>query len=306
MTITGLAVHSDWVAYLQGEPEALTVQVRALSSPGRVRVLVEGIRCSLPYQRLIWHPGGARLFYAADDGRWLHEIWQVDVDGSPPQQLTDYFYTNSVPVAINPDGGVLLSISNLRGEHNIRKLDMTNGDFRKITDYASPVRSAVYDPTGERIAYTANSTLNRFNTDIYIMDADGFDKRLALSTLAGAFDTVRDWSADGHLLAVDSNVEGGRQAGIFDLRDGDLRWFTPVGQTAQAAAFSPDGRYLLTYTPVGLWAFDVQGEGDVALSPASVSSAAWIDAQRVVFGTDDDRLFTVSVQNPTPTPLTNG
>lgn len=303
-----LSPNGDTVALLVGTPADLTLQCLHLES-GEARTLHTSFRCSEPFMSVVWSPDGRALYYAADDGNWFHDLWCVQAEGDPhPNQLTDYFHTNTYPVAASPNGETLLVISNLRGELNLRTLDLSSLAMRKITDYATPVTAAVYSPDGSRIAYTANGTQNPYNSDIYIMNADGFSKRKVLSTLSGAYDVVRDWDANGRYLAVESNYEEGWQAGVFDLRVQKLRWYRYLpGNEGWAVRFSPDAAHLLVKTSTGYAVCFVEQRGPAyhELDEYPLQHALWLDTERLLLHTaEGERLiYTLADESYAPLPL---
>lgn len=292
------------IAYFKGTPDNLTLCLSRLDGR-QPRTLLENLRCSEPFLSLVWSRDSHHLYFAADDDNWFHDIWCVDVRTGQAAQTTDYFHTNSYPLAMHPTDDTLMVISNLRGELNVRLLNTKTSDLRKITDYATPVKTAVYSPTGTEIAYTADASGNPHNSDIYIMNADGFNKRKILSTAAGAFDIVRDWCGTGRYMAVDSNFEGGWRAGVFDLRTGKLKWLTLAWDVAHCCTFSPSGRDLLVYTPDGMRTYQVATlvHQAIAVSGQPAQMAVWLHDDVVIAVTEDDALYHVDLMDDTATPL---
>ncbi|MEM6530635.1 MAG: hypothetical protein AAF653_20215, partial [Chloroflexota bacterium] len=207
-----------------------------------------------------------------------------------------YFHTNTYPIMFHPEGEDMLCVSDLRGELNLRLLNPETGHIRKITDYATPIKSAVYSPDGGQIAYTANATDNQHNSDMYIMNGDGFNKRRELSTLAGAFDIVRAWSSSGRFLAVDSNFEGGWRSGIYDLRTATLKWFTPAWEKAQALEFSPDSKRLLIHTENGVTIYEIRSGRSFPIGDVMADGAVWLDNNQIVFTTAQPQIGIYSMK----------
>ncbi len=293
-----LSPNRKHLAYFTGPSDDLTLYTLPLDAPQPQR-LDSGLRCSQPFMRLVWATNSRNVYFAADDGNWFHDLWCADVATHAVVQVTDFFHTNTYPVAAHPDGATLLTISNLRGEFNIRMFDVASRQIRKITDYASPVKSAVYSPTGTQIAYTANATANSHNSDIFMMNADGFSKQKVLSTLAGAFDVVCAWSPSGRYLAVESNYEGGWRAGVYDLRAMELTWFTPIGSQGRALGFAPDSTHFLYRVGERMTAVSLAHGEDVALAdhmPAPLQHAVWLDSNTILMTTTTD-LFTFSLKD---------
>jgi Tol biopolymer transport system component len=286
------------LAYFTGPSDDLTLYLLSLDVP-EPQMLDSGLRCSDPFIQLVWSADSRTIYFAADDGNWFHDLWCADAATHTVEQLTNFFHTNTYPIAISPDGDTLLTISNLRGEFNLRTFDVGSRQIRKITDYASPVKSAVYSPAGTQIAYTANGTANPHNSDIFLMNADGFSKQKLLSTLAGALDVVKGWASTGRYLAVESNYEGGWRAGVYDLRTLDLAWFTPAGETARALGFSPDGERFLFERDGSVTVVEVASGEQTTLPndmPAPPRHAVWLDGDRILMTTQTE-LFTFSLKD---------
>ncbi|MEL6272028.1 MAG: hypothetical protein AAFR22_19645 [Chloroflexota bacterium] len=276
------------IAYLKGQPERLTLGLLDTLNPDHEPVeLWTDLRCSQPYMAVVWNADSTAVYIAKDNDNWFHDVWRVDVKTHKTTSVTGYFHTNTYPIMMHPKRPEMLCMSDLRGELNVRLLNLDSGEMRKITDYATPVKTAVYSPDGGQIAYTANATDNQHNADMYIMNADGFNKRKELSTLAGTFDIVRAWSSNGRFLAVDSNFEGGWRSGIYDLRNASLKWFTPAWEKAQALGFSPDSKHLLINTENGVAIYETRSARPHTISSVTANHAVWLDNNQVVFTTGE-------------------
>ncbi len=281
--ISAITPHDGQIAYFQGTtPDALQL---CLWRDDEVHVLVSDVRCALDQRRIVWDGERGTFTYAAADDTWFHNIYQVSLQSGDVTALTDYYRVNSAPIALHPSGAVLLLASDLRGTLNLRLHDFVMGALRKITDYATPVGPAIYHPRGTHIAYTANGTFNPYNRDIYMMDADGFGKQRLLSTLAGAADTVHDWSADGKFLAVSSNFDGAQQVGVLNLTHSILRWFSPPEDDYRVIGFAPDGVQLLTACDGELVLYAVGDGIPVARIFGPYTDAAWESSERLLLGT---------------------
>lgn len=285
--ISNLSRHGDTLVYLE-HLDNQHYNLCAFDVARRSnRILKAGYRTGYP--NVVGNDAG--VYFAAADDNWFHDIWWADLALGITTQITDYFHTHSYPVAMVPDGERdLLAISNLRGEFNLRKFTPDTGDFRKLTDYASPVRGAVYSPDHQQIAYSANATRNTYNCDIYRMDADGFNKERLLSTLAGAVDLVWDWHPGGRYLALSSNYEQGWRAGVLDLEAQDIAWFSMPSKSApHRLDFSAAGDKLLFASAEGVTVCRVPGGERLPLiiSPAAETDAIWWDNQRVVVALAD-------------------
>jgi WD40 repeat protein len=287
--ISAITPHNGQIAYFQGaSAEALQLCVW---QDADVRTVAGDLRCTDHHHRLVWDDARNALYYAAADDTWHHNIYQADLSTGAVTPLTNYYRVQSAPLALHPSGAVLLLVSDLRGELNLRLHDFETGALRKITDYATPVGPAVYHPQGTHIAYTANGTYNPYNRDIYLMDGDGFGKQRLLSTLAGAADTVHDWSADGGFLAVSSNFDGVTQVGVLSLQHRTLRWLSPDSEDYRVIGFAPDGAHLLTATSGELVVYGMADGLPVTRIPGAYSGTAWETAERLLLGTTNGDLY---------------
>src|SRR5207249_5913550 len=128
------------------------------------------------------------------------------------------------PVEFSPDNQWLTVLTNRVGQLNLWKMRPDGSDYTQLTAYANPVGAGAWSPDGKWIAYGTNESSNLKNVDVYVMRADGSDKRRVLRMSEGSQDWFSDWSPDGQTLAVTSDATGVHRPGILDWQTGAVRW----------------------------------------------------------------------------------
>jgi dipeptidyl aminopeptidase/acylaminoacyl peptidase len=235
----------------------------------------------------VWSQDSNTIYFAKDnDGDEQHNVWRIDLDSGGAQQLTDNPKAQEYPMEVSPDGKTLLVASNLYGQLNLLALDLETNQYRQLTDYAFPIMEAKYSPDGSQIVYVTNETEDLNNLDVYLMKADGSERRRIIQEKVGSQEGISDWSKDGRYISVGSDVSGKGRIGIYEVTSGDLRWISPEGKEQSPGKFSPDGRLLLGYNNenalLEATIYDV-AEGkpqSVELPPGLSYNADWLENDR--------------------------
>jgi len=228
-----------------GNLELYVMNTQAGSTPRQVSA---GQLPKALHAGFVWSHNSRMIYFAKDrDGDEQHNVWRIDLDSGEAEQLTDNPKAQEYPVEANPDGKTLLVASNLHGQLNLLALDLNMRQYRQLTDYPFPVMEAKYSPDGSQIAYTTNETEDLNNVDVYVMQADGSERRRIIQMKVGSQEQVSDWSKDGRFLAVGSDASGKGRIGVYDMTNGELRWISPEGKEQSPGKFSPDGKRLLGY-----------------------------------------------------------
>jgi dipeptidyl aminopeptidase/acylaminoacyl peptidase len=237
----------------------------------------------------VWSHDSKSIFFAKDnDGDEQHNIWRIDLDSGAVEQLTDNPKAQEYPAEASPDGKTLLVASNLYGQMNLLALDLESKQYRQLTDYVFPVLESKYSPDGSQIAYVTNETEDLNNLDVYVMKADGSERRRILQTKVGAKDSISDWSKDGSHIAVESDVSGKVRTGVYKVGSGDVRWISPEGKEQSPGKFSPDGKRLIAYNNenalMETTVYDVaEGKAESVEMPPGLSySADWLANDRFI------------------------
>ncbi len=172
---------------------------------------------------------------------WESPLAIADVRGdSPLLTLTE---TGSLEAHFSPDGQMLAFAGWVGDSWDILTVDLQTRTTTNLTNGGGANERLQWSPDGTQVAYTALGNPNHGDRDIYVMNADGSDKRL-ISALGGAgqADYPR-FSPDGTQLAYMMQVGDPLTWELFvaDLATGTE---TPLGSgfaTENAPTWLPDG-----------------------------------------------------------------
>jgi len=248
----------------------------------------------------VWAGSDDRIYFHADEGgneqNDLHALTRegdhevvVEVDGQ------------AVLYDVSEDGRWLLYGSDEGEQMNCYRYDRENGATEQLTEYEQPFHGGVFGPEDGRVAYVANESAKLHNRDVYVMNADGSDKRRLDVGEDGSEAGVHAWFPDGERLLVDDNAEDLSRVGIYDLAADEIEWLSDGESEETAETVSPDGRRVIATRqregatmPV---VYDVEtgdareldvDEGVAALP--HVPGATFVDETTLVFGhTTSDR-----------------
>ena len=175
-------------------------------------------------------PDGTTIAFTRMRGHFRGAVFTMHMDGTGLKRLTGFRNLNVAP-SFSPDGKRILYTWSA-GEDNaqVRVMDRNGANKKKLTgtrDNFGPV----WGPEGKRIAY-----FNRLGRSpgLYVMGADGSDKRLILDDPVSSVD---DWgpahrilftTADGHIGTV--KPDGSRR-----------RMLTRGRAWGHSPSYSPDG-----------------------------------------------------------------
>jgi dipeptidyl aminopeptidase/acylaminoacyl peptidase len=242
-----------------------------------------------------WTRDEMYIIFAKDTGGdEQHNLWRLNMETGEAEQLTDSPKAQEYPVEVSPDNRMLLVSSNKDGQLNLYAFDLGTLEYTQLTDYPNPVFNAKWSPDGKQIAYQANETDALKNRDVYLMNADGSDKRRIVQMKIGSQDGFSDWSEDGRYLAVESDFRGKEGIGVYELASGELRWFSPEERTQHPGKFSPDSASLLGMdnedSTINIIVYDVAtgAPQPVELLPGMSYNADWIDDGRFMVSITTD------------------
>jgi Tol biopolymer transport system component len=267
-----------------------------------------------------WSPNGGRLVFSS-----YYTIYVVRANGTDVRRLTSFSYDSWDP-AWSPAGGAIAFTRNARiylmRPDGSRKRSLGVGD------------EADWSPTGRRIVFSVDRPNGK--GDLYIMDADGSNRRQLTNTRADdsrpawspgggkiAFQREnsvwlmdRDgtnrqrlarnaaaptWSPDGSLLAF------ARRGAIYVMRrdgNGVTRILTP--EFDRDVAPSPDGAKIAftserPFSQSGVYVADADGTNEVFVHTGS--SPAWSPDSAQLVLADSDGLYVVDADGTDPTKL---
>ncbi|MGQ9888961.1 MAG: S9 family peptidase [Aggregatilineales bacterium] len=234
-----------------------------------------------------WTRDDRKIVFAKDkNGDEQHNLWLIDVETGQAEQLTDNPDAQEYPLEVGPDNRTLLVLTDLVGQLNLYAFDLETRQYTRLTDYAHPVAGAKWSPDGRRIVYSASESSDLKNTDVYLMNADGSDKRRIVSLKDGSKDYFEDWSSDGRYISVATDFFGGERVGVYDTASGALRWLSPEDKTVYPGKFSPDNaRLLATHNEHAamntvVYNLETSQQEPVNLPPGMSYNADWLDSDR--------------------------
>ena len=133
------------------------------------------------------------------------QIFLVSASGGAPRQLTFGDRNHSGTLEWAPDGKTLL-ISGNRDENwelagldtEIYAIDLGSGEFAELTTRLGPDYAPQFSPDGRRIAYLGfdDREMGYQQSELYLMDADGSNKRRIAANFDRAFDSL-EWTKAG-------------------------------------------------------------------------------------------------------------
>jgi WD40-like Beta Propeller Repeat/Calx-beta domain len=232
----------------------------------------------------------------------------------PPCQSSGSF---SVPLIDNPvwkpSATINLSISNPQGALLGRRAalglnvaDTTKAPPRRVAFMPEVVRSNGAT-SGDRIAYVSRKD---FNTDIWLMNADGSGKRRLTNTPTGDYDPA--WSPDGRRLAFVSERDGNAEIYMMNADGSQPTRLTHDPQRDTAPTWSPDGREIAfesDRTRVGqsyqrlIYVMSADGNQQIRLTPSAGSNPgdatpAWSpDGRQIAFASQREGVSAIYVIN---------
>jgi dipeptidyl aminopeptidase/acylaminoacyl peptidase len=153
-------------------------------------------------------------------------------------------------LALSADGTMVACVSDASGQFNLWTHPVAGGAARQLTFFADQsVRQLAWLPDGTRLAFTAD-TQGDENTQVYLISADGSGLARVSEAAGGCYllADVSPFSPDGRYLLCYGNDRDPAVADmiVYDLAGGPVRRLPGIaGRHSFAAAFSPDGRWVL-------------------------------------------------------------
>lgn len=152
-------------------------------------------------------PDGRSVVYAVDASDGSTDLYLMHLDGEHrperaellldgPDHLTDSDWS--------PDGGTILIRSDREASSVIYRYDVATGRMEPLLEDAY---NPAWSPDGSMVAFAAANPDEPENIDLFVVEADGSNRRLVVDT--GYDDFFPVWSPDGRRLAFASEAHDG-------------------------------------------------------------------------------------------------
>jgi len=202
------------------------------------------------------------------------QIFIIDSElGGTPRQITSGEESHSNP-RWSSDGTKLYFGGDLepedgyvRSNSEIHSIDLATLEITTLTDRLGPDSGPLVSPDGSRIAYTGYDQNENYSnlSNLYLMDADGGDKRLLATDLPSSPGNIT-WAQDGSGLYYTMGEEGSSNL-YFISTAGTIRQITHGVHFISGISIAEDGRVAATnstfYRPNYLVTFDLDDPDDI-------------------------------------------
>lgn len=165
-----------------------------------------------------WVYNGSKLFIV-DGSSSLLKLWLVDPDDTSKTFLSSLSGENTV-ISWQPNGNRILYTSNESGNYNIWIMNPDGSGKIQLTSASSNEYAMGFSPDGGKVVYSSRNTLDNISSiedfipAIWIMDADGSNKKQLIPVDQKRYIDRPSWSPDGTKIAFERRNIAGDQADI--------------------------------------------------------------------------------------------
>ena len=144
------------------------------------------------------------------------QIFIMSSDGGSARQLTQGAYDHRSNLSWSKDGKHIVYSTNTRADKdlewtdtNIFSINITNQQVTQLTDRSGPDNSPIVSPNGKMIAYLGydQNYKNYENTELYIMDIDGSNKRSVTANLDRSVNGIK-WADNSKAVYMSYHDKG--------------------------------------------------------------------------------------------------
>ena len=265
----------------------------------QVEVNSSGAQASPP-SRLTTNLGALTISLSAD-GRKLSysafrnnsNIWSIPI---PLQGTSSLSEAEAVTVGtqaieglgVSPDGRWLVFDSNRRGNFDIYRLALLDGQSEQLTDHPADDFLPSWSPDGEEIAFYS---FRHGTRDLFVMTPDGASETRL--TDDPAQERYPDWSPDGNSLVFYSDKSGNQEIWVMSREDRSSNWGEPKQLTFEEGSdprWSPDGKWISYISTGTIRLVSPDGGADVILAEGETDALGpipmfpeWSADSRTVF-----------------------
>lgn len=234
-----------------------------------------------------WSPDGSKIAFISNRYRQVYfPIFVVNADGSSEKRLTKEKIMSMPPFCWSPDGSkIVFCCGDYEGEPSweIYVINADGSNMTILTDDKKENVCPVWSPDGSKIAFLSGSSdfeeedneIYIFvNGDIYVMNADGSDKK-RITDYSTKNTSLRDilWSPDGKKIAYEYwyvNVENHEICMDLYIMNPDgsnqicLKKFTTEGNVTYI--WSPDGSKIAYFFDGKIFIINADGSNEKMLT----------------------------------------
>ncbi len=210
-------------------------------------------------------PSGTHYFWPL----YPYNIFVANADGSDPKRITDNSRYDAEPV-VSPDGKQIVFGSQREGNFDVYIMNEDGSNLRRLTDRTGYNGGPWFSPDGRKIVWRAwysetemekaqwrdcmeKNYILPFPLDLWVMDADGSNKRRILHN--GATNFAPSWHPDGKRIIFASNMDDWHEdikkfghnfeLYLINIDGTGLERITYNNAFDSFPMFSPDGRKLV-------------------------------------------------------------
>jgi serine/threonine protein kinase len=238
----------------------------------------------------VWRPDNRHVLFLSNRGGGANpNIWEIDVNGGSPSQVT--FESNGVyTFSVSSDDRI--AYAPFWHDTFLFTVDVATGERRQLTSHTKNNFGARFSPDGQSVAYfstrTGNSEIWRHYLDgrseTQITDDDGMDLN-------------PDWSPDGQRLIFVSDREDGQFKIFVANSDGGGKRLlvdrqiavsnTSIANAGLINRWSPDGKrigFLVAGEETdGLWMSQTDGQGAQRMLENVTGFDWYLDSRRAFY-----------------------
>lgn len=177
----------------------------------------------------------------------------------------------------------ILFSSSRKGGYDLFKMDPQGYNVARLTSFANYETEPAWSQDNKLIAMTRPrlDASNVQRSDIYLMNADGTNKRWARS-LPSSFDIrYPSWSPDGSRLVVNVMLGAKQYLATLKLATGAMAFVTLGGQVLQGSypSFDPTGKFIIYVGASGKTIEMINPDADIGY--LTVSSTTFMSGPRL-------------------------
>ena len=193
-----------------------------------------------------WSPDGRQIAFTSNRAAGTYNLFVCDADGSNVRQLT---HETGTSVAYMPSwAGDRIAFGLHREKPEMATIKPDGSHLEVLGAGHDPCLS----PDGRKIAYTGEVT---GGVSVFVMDADGSNKRQIVKGANSWGAVFPSWSPDGKRIIYSFKAGEGLELFVVDAEGAtEPRQLTHLNKVCTPAAWSPDGKWIsFRYTDEMYW-----------------------------------------------------